>query len=69
LVALFVAVFPANINMALHPDHPVAGVLFQPSALALWARLPLQLVLIWWALRYAKRAQFTMPRDLASPST
>ncbi|HEX5661313.1 MAG TPA: hypothetical protein VFX59_29190, partial [Polyangiales bacterium] len=57
LVALFIAVFPANINMALHPDQPIAGVPFQPSALALWARLPLQIVLILWAWRYTKRAQ------------
>jgi uncharacterized membrane protein len=54
LVALFVAVFPANINMALHPEVPVAGLpawLPQPSATALWLRLPLQLGFIAWALR------------------
>jgi uncharacterized membrane protein len=44
LVLLFLAVFPANINMALHPD------LFGISAWALWARLPLQALLIAWAL-------------------
>ena len=56
LVALYIAVFPANVNMALHPDLPVAGVPSDavPSALALWLRLPLQLVLIAWALRYVK---------------
>jgi uncharacterized membrane protein len=42
LIALFVAVFPANINMALHP---LPGI---PIAL-LWLRLPLQLPLIYWA--------------------
>lgn len=46
LVALYVAVFPANLHMALHDiplgDEPV------PSW-ALWARLPLQAVLIAWA--------------------
>jgi uncharacterized membrane protein len=68
LVALFIAVFPANINMALHPERPIAGVPVQPSPLALWARLPLQFVLIWWALRYTKR-QWVRPSDLASPST
>ena len=55
LLALFIAVFPANINMALHPDLHVAGLpawVPQPSATALWLRLPLQLVLIGWALRY-----------------
>lgn len=57
LVALYIAVFPANINMALHPDRPIAGVPSDalPSPLALWLRLPLQLVLIAWALRYVKR--------------
>ena len=45
LAALYVAVFPANVNMALHGSQfghlPVAFT---------WARLPLQLVLIAWAL-------------------
>jgi len=56
LVALFFAVFPANINMALHPDRPIADVpsALQPSETALWLRLPLQLVLIFWALQYAR---------------
>lgn len=55
LIALFVAVFPANINMALHPELHVVGLpawLPQPSPTALWLRLPLQLLLIAWALRY-----------------
>lgn len=69
LIALFVAVFPANINMALHPERTVPGVPFQPSALALWARLPLQFVLIWWAWRYTRRPQSTRPSDFASSST
>jgi uncharacterized membrane protein len=48
LVALYVAVFPANLNMALHhisfdDAHPIPTV-------ALWARLPLQALLI--ALAY-----------------
>ncbi len=49
LIALLVAVFPANIHMALHPE------LFPSIAPELlWGRLPLQLVLIawvWWAMR------------------
>ena len=45
LVALYVAVFPANINMAIHPElgHGI-------PVWSLWARLPLQVVLIAWAL-------------------
>lgn len=56
LVALYVAVFPANLNMALHPDRPIAGVSsdFQIGAPALWLRLPLQLALIYWAYRYTR---------------
>jgi uncharacterized membrane protein len=44
LVALLMAVFPANVQMALHPE-------LTPNlpAWTLWARLPLQGVLIAWA--------------------
>jgi uncharacterized membrane protein len=47
LVALLIAVFPANIYMALDRVQVTANPL--PLWL-LWARLPLQLVLIWWVL-------------------
>lgn len=46
LVALLVAVFPANVHMAVQPEL-AAGV---PAAL-LWLRLPLQVVLIAWVVR------------------
>ncbi|MGH7257191.1 MAG: DoxX family protein [Nitrospiraceae bacterium] len=47
LIALLMAVFPANIHMALHSDlFPE----FNPAML--WLRLPLQLVLIAWAYWY-----------------
>jgi uncharacterized membrane protein len=46
LIALFVAIFPANLNMALH--HLPLGTRVVP-VWALWARLPLQAVLIAWA--------------------
>jgi uncharacterized membrane protein len=46
LVALYVAVFPANINMAMHDLQP-AGM--HVPVWAQWARLPLQAVLIWLA--------------------
>lgn len=46
LVATLVAVFPANVNMALNPDR------YDSLAPALlWARLPLQGLLIWWVWR------------------
>ena len=47
LTALLLAVFPANIHMALHPDQ--LGDINMPPLL-LWLRLPLQFVLIAWVL-------------------
>ena len=45
-VATLIAVFPANLHMALHPDrYKVPG-----GRAALYARLPVQLLLIAWAL-------------------
>lgn len=45
LVALLIAVFPANVQMALNPErYP------QIPAPLLWLRLPLQAVLILWVL-------------------
>jgi uncharacterized membrane protein len=52
LVALYIAVFPANIYMAV-TNLQLQGMpewFTQPSPLALWLRLPLQFVLIAWAL-------------------
>jgi uncharacterized membrane protein len=47
LIATLIAVFPANVNMALHPEKfkQVPG-----GAAALWARLPLQGLFIAWVL-------------------
>lgn len=52
LIALFIAIFPANLNMAVN-HLPLAGRAL-PSW-ALWGRLPLQLVLIAWAYWYTRR--------------
>jgi len=50
LIALLIAVFPANLNMALHAEQ------FRPlSPVALWVRLPIQGVLIAWAYWYTRR--------------
>ena len=47
LVALLIAVFPANIYMAMHPaEAGAAGI----APVLRWGRLPLQAVLIWWLL-------------------
>ena len=48
MIALIIAVTPANLHMALHPE------LYQYSATALWWRLPFQLVLIAWAYWYTR---------------
>ena len=47
LMALLVAVFPANINLALNP-----GLTPGFPGWLHWLRLPLQPVLIWWAYQY-----------------
>jgi uncharacterized membrane protein len=45
-VATLVAVFPANVNMALNADrYEVPG-----GAVALWLRLPVQVLFVVWAL-------------------
>ena len=50
LIATLVAIFPANVEMAVHAER------FAPlRPAALWARLPLQAVLIAWAWRTAAR--------------
>jgi uncharacterized membrane protein len=47
LVALLIAVFPANVFMATNPID--AGATSIASVLR-WGRLPLQLLLVWWLL-------------------
>jgi len=59
LVALYVAVFPANLNMALnHINFDDAAPI--PTAL-LWLRLPLQAVLIAWALWASREEPKRLP--------
>jgi uncharacterized membrane protein len=49
LIALLIAVFPANIHMAVHSElYPTI------PPLGLWLRLPLQGVLIAWAYWYTR---------------
>lgn len=54
LIALLLAIFPANLHMALNPElYPDFG------AGALWARLPFQALFIawaWWATREPARS-------------
>lgn len=48
---VFAAVFPANVQMALDGG-PLA-----------WARLPLQVPLLWWACRVARAGAQPVPAD------
>ena len=49
IIALLIAVFPANLHMALHAEQ----FPHFPEPL-LWARLPVQALLIAWAYRYTR---------------
>ena len=51
-IALIIAVTPANIQMAIHPELYPAY-----SATAVWARLPLQAILIAWAFCFTRPFQ------------
>lgn len=51
LIALYLAILPANLNMALN-HLPLGKTPVAPWLL--WARLPLQLVLISWAFWYTR---------------
>lgn len=54
--ALFIVVFPANVQMA--NDGGLAGAGFPANSEALaWLRLPLQIPLIMWAVSVARAAQ------------
>lgn len=50
LIALLIAIFPANIHMAANP-----AMYSEINPIALWIRLPLQGVLIAWAFWYARK--------------
>jgi len=46
IILLLIAVFPANLYMAYAPEFQEMSPWFR------WCRLPIQLLLIWWAYRY-----------------
>lgn len=54
LIALYIAVFPANINMAVN-SIPIDGIPQIPWLY--WARLPFQAVLIAWAYWYTRKPE------------
>jgi uncharacterized membrane protein len=53
LIALLIAVFPANVHMLKLAYVNDASALWKA---ALWFRLPLQPLMLWWAWRVAARA-------------
>jgi len=59
LIVLLIAVFPANVSMAMHKIQlPQLAV----PTVVLWVRLPLQGLLIawvWWTIRFPKRTPNT----------
>jgi uncharacterized membrane protein len=56
IIALLIAVWPANFYQALYNPTLVdpPAWMGQPTQTALWIRLPLQLVLMYWAWRYTR---------------
>jgi uncharacterized membrane protein len=48
IILLLIAVFPANLYMAYDPKFESISPFIR------WGRLPIQLVLIWWAYQYTK---------------
>jgi uncharacterized membrane protein len=54
-MALFVAVFPANLKMAFDAGLPARGTR-RAIALTAWLRLPLQVPLILWARSVGARS-------------
>lgn len=52
VAAVLVGVFPANVDAAVRGGMPARGWL--GSATAAWLRLPLQVPLVWWALRHRR---------------
>lgn len=53
-IAILIAVYPANIQMALDGPQPGGGW-FTGSSVMLWLRLPVQFLLIYWAWTFVER--------------
>jgi len=51
LIALYIAVFPANVNMAINK---IGFGRVPPNPWIIWGRLPLQIGLIYWAWLYTR---------------
>ena len=66
LILLYLAVLPANINMAVFDIQP-AG--FHIPTILLWARLPFQLVFIYWAWRVSRPDSPDSPDSMADETS
>ncbi len=55
LLALLLAVFPANVHMAVNPEQIKGLDLSKIPRWALWARLPLQPLAMLWVWRATRR--------------
>ncbi len=64
LIALFIAVFPANIYQAIH-SIPIEGIPHHP--LLYWLRLPFQAVFIAWAWWYTRNPEEQPGASSVSP--
>jgi uncharacterized membrane protein len=62
IIALLVAVFPANLQMAMHPE---TFPEFTPAAL--WIRLPLQPLMMAWAFWLTRRDHGKEPQRAQRP--
>ncbi len=58
LIVLYIAVFPANLNMAVHHISPRG---MHVSSAFLWGRLPFQLLFIAWAWWLSKPSKTPAP--------
>ncbi len=65
LALLLAAVFPANCYMAAHDVQLLSKRI--PRWL-LWARLPLQLPMIWWVLSFARPPIQASPKRMIKPA-
>lgn len=56
IIALFIAVFPANIYMAMNTEN-----FFDINPLLIYLRLPIQFILIAWAFWFTRKAKEPLP--------
>ena len=59
IILLLIAIFPANIQMMLNYLHE-----HKPGLWLTLLRLPLQIVLIWWAYSFTKPFSFDKPKTV-----